>query len=103
MVLHEDDDELDAFLHGCDQLLGHHEVGAVTDEDVDVPVGCRHLHAEAAGDLVTHARVPVLDVVALRIPRAPQLVEVARHRARCAHDDVTWSGGPVDCADDLGL
>ena len=43
---------------------------------------------EPAGDLVAHARVAVLDVVALAVARAPQLVQVAGHRARRAHHHV---------------
>src|SRR5690606_40776229 len=62
-----------------------------------------HLHAETAGDLVAHAGVAVLDVVALRVLRAPQLVEVARHGPRGARADVSRAADLVDGADDLGL
>ena len=48
-------------------------------------------------------RVAVLDVVALRVARAPQLVQVAGHRARRAHDDVARAGDAVDDAEHLAL
>ena len=51
---------------GGDDLLRHHQVRAVADEDVDVALRRGHLHAEPAGDLVAHARVAVSDVIALR-------------------------------------
>ena len=55
----------------------------------DVAVGTGQSDAEAAGDLVTHAGVAVLDVVALRVPGPPQLVQVTGHRAGRADHDVT--------------
>ena len=108
MVLHQHDDELDALLDRGHQLLGHHQVRAVADHDEDVPVrvrGVEHRHrrAQPPGDLVAHAGVAVLDVVALRVPGAPQLVQVARHRAGGADDDVPGRGDLVDHADHLGL
>jgi hypothetical protein len=45
----------------------------------------------------------VLDVVALRVARAPQLVQVAGHRTRGADDDVARPGQLVDGAQDLRL
>ena len=65
--------------------------------------GRGQLDAQSAGDLVAHARVAVLDVVALRVPRAPELVQVARHRAGGADDDVRRSRRVVDGADHLAL
>src|SRR2546430_1377370 len=103
VVLHQDDDELHALLHGGDQFLRHHEVRAVADHDVDLTVGAGELRPEAAGDLVAHARVPVLDVVALRVPGAPQLVPGAGPRTGGAHDHVARTGQVVDRADHLGL
>ena len=88
---------------GGDDLLGHHQERAVADHHVDLAVGRGELDAEAAGDLVAHARVAVLDVVALRVARAPQLVQVAGHRARRAHDDVARAGDAVDDAEHLAL
>src|SRR5690606_35214643 len=55
------------------------------------------------GDLVAHAGVAVLDVVALRIAGTPQLVQLAGHRPGGAHDDVARSGDLVDRTDDLAL
>jgi hypothetical protein len=77
--------------------------GAVADHHEHVAVRGREPDAQAAGDLVAHRRVAVLDVVALRVARPPQLVEVARHRARGADDDVPRGARGVDRADDLGL
>src|SRR5438874_7917808 len=103
VVLHQDDDDLHALLDGGHQFLGHHQVRAVADHDVHVAVGAGQPRAQAAGDLVAHAGVPVLDVVALRIPGPPQLVQVARHRTGGAHDHVARPGAVVDRADHLGL
>ena len=77
VVLHQHHDELDALLHGGDQLAGHHQVRPVADQDEHLAVRRvparalvqGHLHAQPAGDLVAHAGVAVLDVVALRVPR----------------------------------
>ena len=103
VVLDEHDDELDPLLDRGHELLAHHQVGAVADHHEHVAVGGSEAHAEAAGDLVAHRRVAVLDVVALRVARPPQLVEVARHRARRADDDVARTARGVDRADHLGL
>ena len=63
-----------------DELAGQHQVRAVADEHEDVALGRGELDAHAARDLVAHARVAVLDVVALAVgvARAPELVQVAR-------------------------
>ena len=50
-----------------------HQVRAVAHHRDHLGVGPRHLDAERAGDLVAHARVAVLDVVALAVARAPHL------------------------------
>ena len=88
---------------GGDELLGHHQVGAVADHHEHLALRVGHLHAQPAGDLVAHARVAVLDVVALRVARAPELVQVAGHAARGADDDVARAADAVDDADHLGL
>ena len=104
VVLDEDDRQLDALRDGGDELLGHHQIGAVADHHEHLALGRGHLDAEPAGDLVAHAREAVLDVVALRVARAPQLVQVAGHatrprrpRRRVGSDDA------VDGADHLAL
>jgi hypothetical protein len=61
------------------------------------------LTPNAARDLVPHRREAVFDVIALGIARAPELVQVAGHRARRAHDDVARTSGVVHRADDLAL
>ena len=42
-------------------------------------------------------------MVPLRVTRPPELVQIARERPGCAHDDVPWSGRFVDRADDRAL
>ena len=91
------------FLHGRDDLLRHHQVRAVADEDVDVALRRGHLHAEPAGNLVSHARVAVLHVIALGVARAPQLVQVARQAAGGADDDVGRRERLLQHADHLRL
>src|SRR3989442_13794500 len=103
VVVDEDHRDLQVLLYRRDQLLGHHQVRAVTDHDVDLTLGSGQLHAQAAGDLVAHRRVAVLDVVALGVSGAPELVEVAGHRSRRANDHVWGPGQLSDWADDLGL
>ena len=103
MVVEEDDIDLDAFLQGGDEFLGHHQVGAVTDHDVDLALGRGHFGADAAGDLVPHAGVAVLQVEAARLPGAPELVQVAGQAAGSADDDVLRLGEVIDDADDVAL
>lgn len=64
MVLDEDHYQLDAFGDGGDQFGVHHQVGAVPphhDNHIPVRAACCGfcqrcaLHAQTAGDLVTHA------------------------------------------------
>ena len=88
VVVDEHDRQLQPLLDAVTSSPEQHQVGAVADQHVDLALGRGHLHAEPAGDLVAHARVAVLDVVALRVARAPELVQVAGHRARGADDDV---------------
>ena len=103
MVVDEDHGQLDVLLDGGDEFLSHHQVRPVPYQDVDLAVRRRHFCSQAAGDLVPHAGVAVLDVVALRVTRPPQLVEVARHRPCGAHDDVTRCAYLVDHPDYFGL
>src|SRR5215217_462796 len=99
--VHQDHRELVALLDRGNYLRAHHEVGAVADHDVDLALGGCHLYAEAACDLVAHRRVAVLDVVALRVARPPELVQVPRHRACGAHHHVLGLGEGVDRPYDL--
>src|SRR5215208_1681843 len=102
-VVHQDHRELVALLDRGDYLRAHHQVGAVADHDVDLALWGGHLHAEAAGYLVAHRRVAVLDVVALRVARSPELVQVPRHRAGRAHNHVLGLGERVHSPYDLAL
>ena len=103
VVLHQHHDDLEALLDRGDQLGRHHQVGPVADHDEHVAVRAGQPDAEPAGDLVAHAGVAVLDVVALRVPDLPQLVQVTGHRAGGAHDDVARVGEVVDQAEHLAL
>ena len=64
VVLDEDDGELDTLLKGRHEFPGEHQVGAVSDQHEDLAFRCGELHSEPAGDLVAHAGVAVLEVVA---------------------------------------
>src|SRR3712207_1585464 len=94
--------ELAVLLNGGDDFGVHHQVGSVATHHVDFALGGRQLHAEAAGDLIPHARVAILDVVALGVTGPPELVQVPRHGPRRADYDVLWFGerihGPYDLA-----
>ena len=103
VVVEEHDHELLSHRDRGRDLRVHHEVAAVADHDEDLAVRERQLRPEAPGDLVSHARVAVLEVVAARIPRPPEAVELAGEAARGADDHVARARGPVDRADHLGL
>ena len=77
-----------ALLDRGDDLRRHHQVRAVADHHVDLARRIGHLDAEAPGDLVAHARVAVLEVVAVGLARAPELVQVAGQAAGGADHDV---------------
>src|SRR5215213_5013262 len=102
-VVDQDYGELVAFLDGSDDLGVHHQVRTVAAHYVDFALGVRHLHAKPAGDLIPHARVAVLDVVALRVARPPELVQIPRHGTRGADDNVLGIGERVDSPYDLAL
>src|SRR5437016_4651955 len=55
------------------ELLCDRQVRAVTQPQVHRARWVSHLHAEAAGDLVFHAGIAILEVVALRVAAAPEL------------------------------
>ena len=92
VVVENDDDQFVPQHHRCRDLGIEHEIAAVTDDDDDFPIGMRHFHAETAGDLVAHARVAVLHVVAAGSRGAPQLVQLRWERARSADHDVGGRG-----------
>ena len=79
--------------HGRRDLGIEHQVAAVADHHDDFALGLRHLDADAAGDLVAHARVAVFHVVAAgtrRRARAcaarPGSVPAAQTTMSCAAD-----------------
>jgi hypothetical protein len=102
VVVHQHHDDLDVLLHRGDKFLGHHQVGPVAHQDEHFAIGVGQLRAQAAGDLIPHAGVAVLDVVALRVPGAPQLMQVTRHGPGGADHHVGRLRGLVDGPDDLG-
>src|SRR5215208_1365791 len=102
-VVDQDYGELVAFLDGSNNLGVHHQVRTVAAHYVDLALGGGHLHAEAAGDLIPHARVAVLDVVALRVARPPELVQIPRHGTGRADDNVLGFRERVDSPYDLAL
>src|SRR5690606_41705741 len=51
--------------HRGGELGVHHQVAAVADHHHHLALRRSQLHAQAAGDLVAHARVAVLEVVAV--------------------------------------
>src|SRR5262249_8182983 len=87
-VVDEHDHELHVLLEGGDDLLRHHEPRAVAYHREDLAVWRGHLHAEGPRDLVAHAGVAVLEVVAPGVPRGPELVDAAGQAVRRAYDPV---------------
>src|SRR5262249_32403295 len=103
VIVEHHDVQLVAFLDRRDDLLRHHEVGAVADHDVDFALRIGHFDAEAAGDFIAHGGIAVFEVVALGIARAPQLVQVARQAAGRAHNYVARLRDLIHHADHLSL
>ena len=94
---------LNALLQSGDEFLRHHQVGAVAHHHVDLALGGRHLGADAAGDLVAHAGVAVLEVESAGLFRAPEFVQVAGQAARGADHHVFRLRELVYNADDVTL
>ena len=103
MVLHQDDVQLDPLGHCGDDLGRHHQVGPVADQHEHLTLQVGQLGPQAAGDLVPHAGVPVLDVVLLRVPGAPQHLQVPGHAPGRLHDHVPVVHQVVQRPEDLGL
>ncbi len=103
MIVEQHDVELEPFLNGRHDLGVHHEVGAIADHHVHLAIRRSHLHAQSARDLVAHAGIAVLQVIALGVARPPELVQVTGQAPRGAHDDVAGLRKGVDDPDDLGL
>src|ERR1700719_265285 len=62
-----------------------------------------HLCAQPAGDFITHARIAILHVIPTRLPRAPELVQIAGQATCSAHQYVRGIGGLVHHSDGLSL
>ena len=95
VVLHEHHGDLDLLLDGRDQLA-RPSSGTSRRRPARRPrgQGAAIFTPDAAGDLIPHAGVAVLDVVALRVPGPPELVQVARHRPGRAHHYVARARRP---------
>ena len=79
----------------------HHHIAPVAHHDKNFAVRQGHLDPEAAGDLVSHAGIGVLDVVSGGPGRAPELVQFARQGARRANHHRVFVRRPVDGPEDL--
>ena len=105
-VVEHDDHELRAEHHRRCDFRVEHQVAAVADQHDDLALWIRHLDADAAGDLVAHARVAVFDVVGAGTRGAPELVQFARQRSGGADDDVVRRRvrmRALHCADHFAL
>ncbi len=80
-VVAEHDEERVAAGHRSRDLGVHHQVAAVAQQDGNGARGIGHLHAETARDLVAHAGIAVLEVIAAGLGAAPELVQLARQAA----------------------
>ena len=84
-VVQHHDDELFAQHHRGGDFRVHHEVGTVAHHHDDLLLRPGHLHAQAAGYLVAHARVTVFHVVVAGCAGTPELVQLGRQRASGAY------------------
>src|SRR5229473_3451020 len=103
MIVKDHDVELHALLQRSDDLLGHHEVGAVSHKNVNFAARVGHLDSEAARDLVAHAGIAVLHVVILGIASTPEFMQIAGETARGTDDYVAWAERGVQQPDHLSL
>src|SRR5438270_11962526 len=65
VVVEQDNVDLDVLLQGRHDLLRHHEVGTITNQNVDFAAGIRHLDTEPSGNFIAHAGIAILQVIAL--------------------------------------
>src|ERR1700676_253956 len=86
VIVEQNNVKLDVLLQGCGDLLSHHEIRAVAHQHVNFPAGIRHFYPKAAGDLVAHAGVTVLQVVALGVVSAPEFMQIPGKTACGAYD-----------------
>src|SRR6266852_4041114 len=103
VIVEQHNVEFHFFLERRDDLLRHHEIRAISDQDIDFTARVCHFHAHSAGDLVAHAGISVLKVVALGIARAPQLVKISREAARGTHNHIFRSQSRVEQSNNLAL
>ena len=80
-VVADDHDQLVAGEHRAVQVAVHHHVRAVADERDDLVVGAGHLGAPRTGDLVAHAREPVLAVEVADLLGTPAVDQLAGQTA----------------------
>ena len=101
-VVGQHDGEGDAPHHRGGELGVRHHVGAVADEADHLLRRIGELDPHGAGDLVAHAGVAVLHVVAA-LGRLPEHLQRARHGAGGAHGDGVLGRHPLHRADHLGV
>ena len=77
MILGKDDGYFQPLLQSGDEFRWVHQVGAVTDQDIDFALRLRHADADAGGHLVAHAGEAELKVAVAPAAGVPELEQVA--------------------------
>src|ERR671938_1164350 len=63
----------------------------------------RQFDSKATRDLVAHAGIAILKVIANWLDSPPQLVQLAGETAGCANDHISWAGMPIHGTQDLRI
>src|SRR5699024_9135335 len=103
VVVEEQHGDLKPLLLRRNQLAAQHQVAAIADERVNLPLGISHLHPERAGHLVAHARIRVLRVIVALSPALPELLEVTGEAPSGVHDRSALARLLVDDPNDARL
>ena len=99
MILNQHCDELEFLGNRGNQLGVQHQIRAVANHDDSLATGTSN--TEASGNLVTHGRESIFNVIAEVVAHAPQLVQVARQRTGSADQNVGCFGCGMNRTDDL--
>ena len=75
-----------------------HDEAAVAGHGIDIPIADGMLHAQRAGDFITHAGVAVLHVIGVHASGPPHALHVAGQRARRADDHIIGINAFIDDA-----
>ncbi len=103
-IVEQHDGEFGAEHDGRGDLRVQHHVAAVAHHDDHVAIGLGKLYAQTAGDFVAHGRKAVFHVIAARLLRLPQLVQLARKPPGGADERrLPAAAGALDGADDLSV